>query len=64
MLDETGQAGATDIEVVVTTEMRIAGALILSDPDLAFSAQEKAEAAYIAMVEARNLALQSREFPR
>jgi hypothetical protein len=49
-----GQAGVKrrrPRETVVTSEMRLAGAAILSDPDVSFSHEEMAEAVYIAMTE-------------
>ena len=47
MLEESGQAHA------VTMRMREVGSDILSDPDLAYSSEERAEAVYIAMERAR-----------
>lgn len=47
---QAGEEAIHDSAFCVTREMREAGAAILSDQDLGFSAEEKAEAVYIAMV--------------
>ena len=48
-------------EIEITPEMREAGAAILGDPDLSFSAEEKAVAVYIAMERSRYHSSATRE---
>lgn len=54
MVECEGQAGESE-KPIVTSEMRVAGAAILLDADLAFSAEEKAEAVYNAMESVKNI---------